>query len=362
MKVLIIIGSFKTGGAERMSINTGEELSRLGYDVYYIVQRPIFEIPNSIPDDKITVLRKDDDSTLFYKIKSLFYGTYLTSKRINPDVVIGFSRFSSFLANFTFNKNVIARFDANPFRLSRKQRIWADIVLKSPLVKKVVLPSTGMHKALRDIRPNSEDKFIVIPNSINSKDISLRIDEIKNPYPFEYIVSMGRMTSQKNFELLINAYSKSRITQNLKLIIIGDGPQLESLKNLVSDLDLSNEIIFTGRLSNPFPIVKNSKFLVNPSSYESFCNVILEALTLSKAVIATDCNYGPSDMVINNVNGFLIEVDNLDQMIFSLNKLALEPQLLKKFEDNSRETAERFRIANIGIMWEDLISNLESNK
>ena len=58
MKVLIIIGSFKMGGAERMSINTGEELVRRGFDVHFIVQRPIFEIPNIRFLTKNTVLRK----------------------------------------------------------------------------------------------------------------------------------------------------------------------------------------------------------------------------------------------------------------------------------------------------------------
>ena len=64
-----------------MGINTGEELLKRGYDVHYIVQRPIFEIPNSIPYERIKVLRKKDNQSLLYKINSLFFGPFELLKK-----------------------------------------------------------------------------------------------------------------------------------------------------------------------------------------------------------------------------------------------------------------------------------------
>ena len=360
MKILIIVGSFKTGGAERMSINTGEELLKRGFDVHYIVQRPIFEIPNTIPKERITILRKKNDQSVFYKIRSLFFGVYNVSRRINPDLVIAFSRFSSFLACFTFNTNIIARFDMNPYTLNRKQRIWANYVLNFPGVKKVVVPSTGMLKALKEKKPKYSNKFIVIPNSIRSITVNKRAEEpVSEKFKFtNYISAMGRLSAQKNFELLIKGFSKSRISDKFKLVIVGDGNLKDKLIDFATKNSVENKIIFTGQLENPFPVIDRSSFFVNTSTRESFCNVILEALTLSKPVIATDCDYGPSDMIDNGENGFLIESNNLDQLVDKLNSLGEDNLLIDKMSANAKKSSLRFQIDYIGNEWENLIKNI----
>lgn len=359
MRILIIVGSFKTGGAERISINTGEELIRRGYDVYYIVQRPVFEIPNSIPPDKIIVLRKEPRSDLLYKINSLFLGVFKASSSIKPDVVIAFSRFSSFLACFTFNRNIIARFDANPFRLSKKQRVWADIVLNNPFVKKVVVPSSGMLNALKNTRPQKADKLYVIPNSINP-DYILDKEDKSAKFNFRYIAAMGRLSSDKNFELLIQAFHKSDIKERYKLVIIGEGKLRQVLEHSVKSLGLKDKVIFTGRLQNPFPILSSADFFVNTSLNESFCNVILEALTLGKPVIATDCDYGPSDMIESGLNGFLIPNNNLEQLVAKLNELGHNEMLVNSLGMKANESANKFYLEQVGNIWEKLITNNEN--
>lgn len=347
------------GGAERMSINTGEELLKKGVDVYYIIQQPIFEIPHNIPNERIIVLRKKENETTLDKLWALFWGIFRESKKIKPDVVIAFSRFSSLLACFTFNKNIIGRFDMNPYTLYKKQHFWANFVLRFPYVRKVVVPSTGMLKALQNAKPKYAKKFVIIPNSIKQDEILIQKDNYKNPYDFPYISAMGRLSQQKNFQLLIKAFSRSEINKKMKLVIIGDGRLKDELKELAINLNMESKIVFTGRLKNPYPVVANSNFFVNTSSRESFCNVILEALTLKKPVVATDCDYGPSDMVDDGKNGFLIESDNLDQLIERLNQMNEISQLkYDQFSQNAAETAARFSIKMIGIKWLNLINQV----
>lgn len=358
MKILIIIGSFKVGGAERMSINTGEELSKRGYDVHYIVQRPIFEIPNSIPENKIHVLRKKDSQSFTYKILALFWGVYRETRKISPDVIIGFSRFSSFLANFTFHPNIIARFDAYPYRLTKKQRIWADIVIRSPFVKRIVVPSSDMLNALKKHRPEGKKKLTLISNSISASLILEKIEKDKVEYPFSYISAMGRLSWQKNFELLISAYSKSSIKEKFKLVIIGDGSNRHQLEKLVQKNELEDFVIFTGRLENPFNIINNSSFFVNPSRFESFGNVILEALLLGKPVIATNCNYGPSDMVKTGYNGALISDNNEEELLAKLNEWGNNEEVRNLLIPNTYSSAMEFDIDHVGDIWEKVIKQI----
>lgn len=362
MKIVIIIGSFKVGGAERMSINIGEELSRRGHDVNYIVQRPIFEISNSIPEDKIHVLRKKDNQNLTYKVSALFFGVYRESAKIKPDVVIAFSRVSSFLACFTFNKKIIARFDIDPYILSKKQRIWANFVLNFPNVEKVVLQSQGLLQKYERTRKKHMKKFVVIPNPIKTNDVIQNSKKEGVIIEKPYITAMGRLSHQKNFQLLIEAYSSSEIIQKYKLVIIGDGILKNKLKNLVKAKDLSENIIFTGQIENPYPIISNALFFVNTSFREGFCNVVLEALTLSKPVIATDCDYGPADMVNDGENGFLIPDQNEEELISKLNLLGERPDLIEKFSLNAKKSVEKFNIENIGDQWEDVFKEIGLDK
>ena len=360
MKVMIIIGSFKMGGAERMSINTGEELLRRGYDIYFILQRPIFEIPHSIPEERITVLRKKDKSHFFYKIFALFWGVFREARKIKPDIIIGFSRFSSFLANFTFHSRIIARLDAYPYRMNIKQRIWADMIIFSPFIKKIILPSSDMLRALEEVKPQGKKKYELIPNSITVSSILNKAAKSDSPYDFEYISAMGRFSPQKNFELLIMAFSKSSLNRRFKLVIIGDGPNRSGLEKLVEENHLKGKVVFTGKLENPFPVIKNSKFFVNPSKFESFGNVILEALLLGVPVIATNCNYGPADMVKTNYNGALISDNNYDELLVKLNEWGEDKLLLKKFSQNAYTSALNFDLEKVGNKWQHLLEDIQS--
>src|SRR5690606_9937544 len=199
------------------------------------------------------------------------------------------------------------------------------------------------------------NKFHVIPNSIDESMILQRAAMEKSPYLFDYIVGMGRLSHQKNFELLINAFSTSRLRDKFKLIIIGHGLLKTKLENLIVSLKIEDRVLLTGQMANPFPVVAGAKFMINTSARESFCNVILEGLTLSLPVVATDCPYGPADMIRNNYNGFLIENNNLEQLVQTLNRIADDGTMLDVLKSNARVSMEKFRLNTVIDQWLELI-------
>lgn len=351
-RVLLIIGSFKTGGAERVTINTGSELQKRGFDVYYALQRNVIELPNTIAKEKIFILRKSNYKSKLYKIYALFFGIFLVGLKVRPRVVIGFSRLSSFLGCFTLCPRVIGRFDANPYRLSRKQHIFANGIFAWPFVRKIVVPSNGMYRAIAAVKPAKKDKLVVIPNTIDvSKVIGLSQQPSDLRYDFKFIVAMGRLSYDKNFELLIQAYHDSEIRKQYKLVIVGDGKLRDKLLKMVEDLGLKDHVFFPGFIRNPYPLVKEAEFLVNSSRNESFCNVILEGLTLSVPVVATDCDYGPADMIRNEENGFLIETNNVRALVDVLDRIANDRSILAKFRKNAMESAKEFELSSVIEKW-----------
>ncbi len=356
-RILLVIGSFKTGGAERVTINTGSELQRRGFDVFYVIQKNIIELPHAIPPDRIFILRKSSTKNPVYKFFALFMGIFIVRLRVRPHAVIGFSRLSSFLACFTFAPLTIARLDANPFRLNKKQRRIANFIFFWPFIETIVVPSTGMYEAISKVKPRAKNKLIVIPNSINvSSILKLSEEPAKRHFDFPYVCAMGRLSHDKNFGMLIQAFAESSINRAKKLLIIGEGRLRPELEEAVRRLNMENRIIFIGFLNNPYPILKNADLLINTSTSESFCNVILEGLTLSLPVIATDCDYGPSDMIKNGFNGILIENRDKDGLVRILNRIGEDDSFLNKFRSNARESAEEFQLSSVIDKWIGVLS------
>ena len=263
-KVLIVIGSFKIGGAEKMAINIGEALLKNGYDVNFAIQKPIFQIPHSIEKSRIHVLNKNLDSSKYFHHTNNIFRIAILGRKFKPDVVIGFTYFSSFLSCFTFCKNIIGTFDVNPYALGKKRHRIADFVCKWKGVKRIIGPSKGTVEEITEARPIFREKFMTIYNSVDFERLnhlagdSEQIEQLIYKKP--YISAMGRLSEQKNFSLLISSYAKSEINKTLNLIIIGDGSLKDGLKEQITDLNLKDKVFLLGFKSNPYPYIKNSQF------------------------------------------------------------------------------------------------------
>ena len=110
-----------------------------------------------------------------------------------------------------------------------------------------------------------------------------------------YIIHVGSFKTQKAHEVLIRSYAKTQKT--LPLLLLGEGALLESMKELVTSLDLDNHVHFLGFRKNPYPYIRKAKFMVLSSVFEGFGRVIAESLALGTPVISTDCPSGPSELL-----------------------------------------------------------------
>ena len=125
------------------------------------------------------------------------------------------------------------------------------------------------------------------------------------------ITAVGRLTNQKDFVNLINAFELIVHSSNsVRLVIIGDGEQKNILKSLVRNLNLESKVEFLGFQSNPYKFMKASNLFVMSSKWEGPGHVLIEALGLGCPVITTDCPIGPADSIQNGEFGELVEVGN----------------------------------------------------
>ncbi len=157
----------------------------------------------------------------------------------------------------------------------------------------------------------------------------------------EYIVCVGRLVKQKNFDVAVRAFSLiEKSFPNLRLIIVGEGKEREKLTALVKKLKIERKVIFTGYRKNVFPILKSSHLFLMPSSYEGFGIAHLEAMYAGLPAVISP--YVPSKEIAYDCS--LIVPIKPREIANAISKLLSDNSLYKQFSQKAKEIAQQFTI------------------
>ena len=167
------------------------------------------------------------------------------------------------------------------------------------------------------------------------------------------ISAVGHSKKHKNYPNLINAIDilKNKRKINCHVIIAGEGSERNKIEALIHQKKLTNEITLVGYISNPLNLIEESDLFVLSSSQEGFGMVIVEALSLGKTVVSTDCPSGPSEIIGDNEFGYLCRVDNpsdLAEKIEHAKDNNIDPE---KLINRSKE----FSLDKIGPLYEAIL-------
>lgn len=202
---------------------------------------------------------------------------------------------------------------------------------------------------------HSLTNITTIYNPLNLIEIEKKSKEAIH-FEFDYILAVGRLVALKQFDKLIKSYSKSILpNKGVKLVIVGEGPELEKMKDLANKFDLSNDIIFIDFTDNPYKYMKKAKFLILCSKYEGFGIVLAEALACETPVISFDLVSGPSEIITNKYNGLLVENQNFDKLTEAINELYTNENLYHKCKLNAKESILKFSFEQITKDWLNLM-------
>ena len=173
-------------------------------------------------------------------------------------------------------------------------------------------------------------------------------------------ISVGNFRLEKIFPLLLDAFALIK-ELNCKLLLVGDGPLNGLLKQKVSDLKITEQVIFCGRDNNPFKYIHKCDSFILSSDVEGFPNVLLEALACGKPVISTDCLSGPREMLAPSTDpnqqltdhfseeefGILTPVGNATIMAQAMRKLISDQSLRSRLQEKAASRAAGFDISII---------------
>jgi glycosyltransferase involved in cell wall biosynthesis len=122
------------------------------------------------------------------------------------------------------------------------------------------------------------------------------------------ILGVGKLKPQKDFATLLRAFAQARATRDLRLIILGDGPQRAALIALAEQLGVSASVELVGFRPNPYAYMSRAALFVLSSAWEGFGNVLVEAMACGCPVVSTACPSGPDEILDAGRYGRLVPV------------------------------------------------------
>ncbi|CZQ96571.1 glycosyl transferases group 1 [Trichococcus palustris] len=346
----------RSGGTERVGTIIANELCQRGYEVYILSfwdhGKSYFEIDKRI---EISYLLKPREGKLYrtyiYPIVKLH--NFIKKKKIDVfiDIDTTLTAYSAHAVKGTRCKLISWEHFNYWTMMEDRKRIKAKLLAKKYADKIVVLTKTDLQKHT---------------DSMNiSKD---KICNIYNPSPFKFnsnynynskqFISVGRLTHQKGYDLLLEAWSIfEKENKQWHLNLVGNGEDEIKLKEKCKELSLQN-FIFVGETKNVKEYYQNSSCYLLSSRYEGFPMVILEAQSFGLPVIAFNCKTGPAEMIENEVNGYLVEELNVNELARKMIDFAEQRERAERMSIEATKSVANLSIEKIGVQWEDLIESL----
>ena len=357
MRIHFIIHSLIAGGAERVLVLISSFLANKNYDVTIITfsNENDYQLPENLKQIVLNK-RKLKNKTLqnFLNLKAFY-----KKKEQRPDVIVSFitlNNLISILVAKLYKIKIIVS-EHNSHLRAQSPRLLTKIT------RRAFYPMSDIVTVLTkyDLGYYNKRKCntIVMSNPVTFeplKNISIKENKV--------ILAMGNLNRyhHKGFDNLISLISPIlHSNRDWVLKIVGSGDTgLNKLKKIVQAENLKEQIIFTGFSNDVKKIMRESDIFVLSSRFEGLPMVLLEAMSQGMACIAFDCITGPSEMIVNDNNGLLIENQNFDAMKNGIERLIQSVDLRNNLALNAIKSLEKFDIEEIGGQWITIFESLRN--
>lgn len=338
-KIMFITGALSNGGAERVISILASSAAELGANVALVVlrdNRNTYEISN-----KVNVFQIKEDDKNFKVIRRIFKLREFI-KVYNPGTLIPFLPIISLytlFANIGIKKRLVFSERGDPNKklfgkgTSLKDTV-ANLIMRKLKFFRIAdwmvfqTPEAQLYYGKKIIKKSN-----IIPNPIDKQKLPKRFIGIRK----DVIVAVGRLSEEKNFSMLLKAFSifvKKHPTY--KLSIYGEGNEYVKLLNEAKELNIDNKVSFHGFVKDVINRIADAKMYVSSSNHEGISNSLLEAMCMGIPTIATDCPIGGSRMFIkSHYNGILIEMNDTDGLCNAMYKIAEDNNFAEKLSTNS---------------------------
>ena len=353
-KIVLYIGSMQRGGAQRVMSIIASALHEAGHDVTLITD--IASCNNDLEYDlKPFIHRIPLEVTAHsYLANNLIRIIRIRRiiKKIEPNCVLSFlaqPNIRMLIASYGLQCRKIVSVRNDPYHEYgygvRKRFINILFRLADALVLQTDTAGEYFSSAIRK-------KSIVIPNPIEDYFFKGKW----NPNSTS-IIAIGRLEAQKNYEMLLKAFSNiSREYPSNRLTILGNGKRMLRLQELSKKLDIQDRVVFKGVVRDVRKELEGSLFYVLTSDYEGLPNAMMEAMAVGLPIVATDCpSGGPRFLADDGKYCKLIPCGNEEMLILAMKELLSSEEVRERYHMFSKERSQRFRTEKVERKWLELI-------
>ncbi|WP_298896297.1 glycosyltransferase [uncultured Psychroserpens sp.] len=333
IKILFILPSLKAGGAERVVSFIAQNLDKTKFE-------PILLIIGFEKDAAFSVTGIETHFLNKNRVLQGVTGIFSKLRSIKPQIVMtSIAHLTSVTAiqALYFRKTKFVAREANIKKITKIYHNNTTLPFGKTLSKisyklldAIICQSKDMADELIELRPKTTHKVHIINNPI-TKVLSSEIETNDNPFP-QYI-TVGRLHNEKGHNRILDALSV--LDFDFMYTIIGSGPHKQLIKDKVEELNLTEKvkwIDFTNAVENH---LRQSTVFIQGSYAEGFPNALLESCAVGTPVIAFNAPGGTSEIVVDSINGFLVDSEN--ELKEKLNQLKKQPldrlQIIKSVTD-----------------------------
>jgi glycosyltransferase involved in cell wall biosynthesis len=298
MKIAVVIPTLTLGGAEKIALETAIGFIEAGHDVSLIIlsKKVMLNVPNSI--------------SLYQGVTNLF-SLIKVLKEVRSECCVSYMERANLVSAIACKAlrikhcaTVHTAPSAGFLMRSKKNRLAISFTyrLLRILNTKIVGVCDGVVSDLSKLYGITN--YYVIPNFLDVNETVKRAcsEDIHECYDFIFV---GRLAKVKGCHIFIEALGRIIDVcnkQNIKIAIIGDGPERTDILFRINKYGLQKSVQMLGAKKNPYPYIKNAKYIVVPSYAEGFGMVVLEGLALGTKVIFSRCDFGPQEIISKYFN------------------------------------------------------------
>jgi len=354
-KLALVIPSLDIGGMERVMAELANYFANKKYIevhlvLYGLTRRISYALPSNITIHKPS-FEFDNAKRAISTIRTILF-LRKTINRLKPDTILSFGEYwNSFVMLALIGKRVPVFLsdrcqpDKHLGKLHEFLRSWL-----YPKAAGIISQTTFAKNIYQQKKLNSN--ITVIGNPIRTIGENNSVDKEN------IVLTVGRLIRTKHHDELIKLFLDIN-NDGWKLVIVGDDAlkekNMQRLQQMVEERKANDKVILTGKKLDVDSYYVKSKIFAFTSSSEGFPNVIGEAQSSGLPVIAFDCNAGPSDLIDNGKNGFLVPLFDYALFKQKLETLMVNEDLIDSMGQTGKQSIKRFSIEAVGNSFENFI-------
>jgi|TARA_R100000501_G_scaffold11647_1_gene22113 glycosyltransferase involved in cell wall biosynthesis len=317
-RIGIVIYSLAGAGAERVSVNLAQEFLAVGHAVDFVLAQGEGELMGEVPPGSGLHVARSGGARAWRAAIAQYVDTQ------SPDVLLAMMEGAGVLSIQATRGRDLPVYVVSHIHFSRHCRHasrWKERWLM-PLAARWYLPraagvigvSRGVSEDIRRTAGLKRDKVYTIYNPILTEAFYRKAAEpLNHPWflskrDWLTVVTVGRLTEQKDHGTLLRAISEVDRQRPVRLVVLGQGDRRQELEALVEELGIGQIVEFAGFDPNPYRYIVAADVFALSSRWEGFGNVLVEALACGVSIVSTDCPSGPSEVLGKGEFGELVPV------------------------------------------------------